>query len=161
MKKSAFVLAAALAAALLAGCAAAPAMTASSTPMATGSSAPMAASSSASMAAGSSAPMTAAYHKITAEEAKKMMDAGGVTIVDVRTQEEYDAGHIENAVLVPNESITADAAPAALPDKKAVLLIYCRSGRRSKLAADKLTAQGYENVYDFGGINDWPYDVVK
>ena len=100
-----------------------------------------------------------AYHKITAEEAKAMMDEGGVTIVDVRTAEEYGQGHVPGAVLLPNEDI-GDADPEALPDKDAVLLVYCRSGRRSKAASDKLVALGYENVYDFGGIIDWPYDTV-
>lgn len=88
-----------------------------------------------------------------------MMDKGGVTVVDVRRQDEYDAGHIANAVLVPNESI-GDTAPAALPDKDATLLLYCRSGHRSAQAAAKLAALGYTHVYDFGGINSWPYDVV-
>jgi len=97
--------------------------------------------------------------KITAEKAKEMMDKGAVTIVDVRTQEEYDAGHIPNAILVPNETIGTDDIPA-LPDKKAVLLVYCRSGRRSAEASKKLAENGYENVYDFGGIKDWPYDVT-
>lgn len=101
-----------------------------------------------------------AYHKITAEEAKTMMDEQTVTVVDVRTEAEYQEGHIADAVLVPNESI-ADQMPEALPDKEATLLVYCRSGRRSKEASDKLLELGYRNVYDFGGINDWPYDVVK
>ena len=84
---------------------------------------------------------------------------GGVTVVDVRTKAEYDDGHIANAVLVPNETIS-DTPPPELPDKTATLLIYCRSGRRSRDAAEKLLALGYENVYDFGGINDWPYETV-
>ena len=88
-----------------------------------------------------------------------MMQAGGVTVVDVRTKAEYDGGHIANAVLVPNETI-ADTPPPGQPDKAATLLIYCRSGRRSRDAAEKLIALGYENVYDFGGINDWPYETV-
>lgn len=100
------------------------------------------------------------YHKITAEEAKTMMDEQTVTVVDVRTEAEYQEGHIADAVLVPNESI-ADQMPEALPDKEATLLVYCRSGRRSKEASEKLLELGYRNVYDFGGINDWPYDVVK
>ena len=100
------------------------------------------------------------YHKITAEETKTMMDEQTVTVVDVRTEAEYQEGHIADAVLVPNESI-ADQMPEALPDKEATLLVYCRSGRRSKEASEKLLELGYRNVYDFGGINDWPYDVVK
>ena len=99
------------------------------------------------------------YHKITPEEAKNMMDTQTVTIVDVRTEAEYQEGHVPQAILVPNESIEGKK-PDALPDTDAVLLVYCRSGRRSKEASDKLLALGYENVYDFGGIIDWPYDVV-
>ena len=102
----------------------------------------------------------AAYQKISAEEAYEMMASQEVVVVDVRTQEEYDGGHIENAVLVPNESIGSEM-PEALPDKEATLLIYCRSGRRSKDAAQKLLALGYQNVYDFGGVIDWPYELVK
>lgn len=102
----------------------------------------------------------AEYHKITAEQAKERMDSGDELIVlDVRTQDEYDAGHIEGAVLLPNETIT-DTQPDLLPDLDAEILIYCRSGNRSAQAALKLIAMGYTNVYDFGGIIDWPYDVV-
>ena len=102
----------------------------------------------------------AAYHKISVEEAYEMMASQEVMVVDVRTQEEYNGGHIENAVLVPNESIGSEM-PEALPDKEATLLIYCRSGRRSKEAAQKLLSLGYQNVYDFGGVIDWPYELVK
>ena len=102
----------------------------------------------------------AAYHKLNAEEAYEMMASQEVVVVDVRTQEEYDGGHIENAVLVPNESIGSEM-PETLPDKEATLLIYCRSGRRSKDAAQKLLALGYQSVYDFGGVIDWPYELVK
>lgn len=98
------------------------------------------------------------YHKITAKEAKEMMDAGGVTIVDVRTAEEYAEKHIPDALLLPVESI-GNEMPEALPDKNAVLLLHCRTGVRSKQAADKLTALGYTNVYDFGGIVDWTYET--
>ena len=97
----------------------------------------------------------AAYQKISAEEAYEMMASQEVVVVDVRTREEYDGGHIENAVLVPNESIDSEM-PEALPDKEATLLVYCRSGRRSKDAAQKLLKLGYQSVYDFGGIIDWP-----
>ena len=100
----------------------------------------------------------AAYQKISAEEAYEMMASQEVVVVDVRTREEYDG--IENAVLVPNESICSEM-PEALPDKEATLLVYCRSGRRSKDAAQKLLALGYQNVYDFGGVIDWPYELVK
>ena len=102
----------------------------------------------------------AAYHKISGEEAYEMMASQEVVVVDVRTRGEYDAGHIENAVLVPNESI-GNEMPEALPDKEATLLIYCRSGRRSKEAAQKLLSLGYQSVYDFGGVIDWPYELVK
>ena len=102
----------------------------------------------------------AAYHKISVEEAYEMMASQEVVVVDVRTREEHESGHIENAVLVPNESIGSEM-PEALPDKEATLLIYCRSGRRSKDAAEKLLSLGYQNVYDFGGVIDWPYELVK
>ena len=102
----------------------------------------------------------AAYQKISAEEAYEMMASQEVVVVDVRTQEEYDGGHIENAVLVPNESIVSEM-PEAPPDKEATLLVYCRSGRRSKDAAEKLLKLGYQSVYDFGGDIDWPYELVK
>lgn len=105
-------------------------------------------------------PGQEAYHKISAEEAKEMMDEGGVTVVDVRTPEEYAGGHVPGAVNVPNEEI-GDGQPEALADKDATILVYCRSGRRSKDAADKLVKQGYENLYDFGGIIDWPYETEK
>lgn len=103
--------------------------------------------------------VTAAYHKITAEQAKEMIEAGGVTVVDVRRADEYAAGHIPSSVLVPNEVIGTEQ-PEALPDLDAVLLVYCRTGVRSKQASDKLVEMGYQNVYDFGGIVDWPYEIV-
>lgn len=96
----------------------------------------------------------AGYHKITAEEAERMMDDGGVTVMDVRTAEEYKEGHVPGAVLAPNESIS-DQAFELFPDRDAVFLVYCRSGRRSKQASDRLVEMGYRNVYDFGGIVDW------
>lgn len=99
-----------------------------------------------------------AYHKITAEEAKEMMDVGGVTIVDVRTEAEYSENHIPGAVLVPNESI-GSMPPGQLPDQNAVLLVHCRTGVRSKQASDKLIKLGYRHVYDFGGIVSWPYET--
>lgn len=102
----------------------------------------------------------AVYQKISAEEAKKMMDEQEVIIVDVRTQGEYDGGHIENALLIPNETIGSEP-PKELPDKSAVILLYCRSGNRSGQAARKLIDMGYQNVYDFGGVGDWTYGLVK
>ena len=103
----------------------------------------------------------AEYHKITAEQAKERLDSGDeLILLDVRTQEEYDAGHITGAILLPNETITDTDQPDILPDLNAEILIYCRSGNRSAQAAKKLVAQGYTNVYDFGGIIDWPYETV-
>ena len=99
------------------------------------------------------------YHKITAQVAKEMMDTQDVIIVDVRTQEEYEDGYIENAILITNENI--DGAPSELPNKDAIILVYCRSGKRSKEASDKLVKLGYTNIYDFGGIIDWPYEIVE
>jgi rhodanese-related sulfurtransferase len=100
------------------------------------------------------------YQKITAADAKARMDSGDeIVILDVRTQEEYDAGHIPGAILIPNETII-DQQPELLPDLNAEILVYCRSGNRSAQAAKKLIAIGYTNVFDFGGIIDWPYDVV-
>lgn len=99
-----------------------------------------------------------AYHKITAEEAKKMMDEEDVIVVDVRRADEYTVKHIPGAILVPNESIKEEQ-PKDLPDKDAVILIHCRTGVRSKDASDKLISMGYKNVYDFGGINDWDYET--
>ncbi len=97
---------------------------------------------------------------ITSEEAKNMMDQeDSIIIVDVRTQEEYDAGYIEGAVLIPDFDIETKAE-SLLPDKDATILVYCRSGRRSALAAQKLVELGYQNIYDFGGIIDWNYDIV-
>jgi len=100
------------------------------------------------------------YKKITAEDAKNRMDENkDVIVVDVRTLDEYNEGHIEGAILIPNETIT-DTPPELLPDLDAEILIYCRSGNRSRQAAEKLIEMGYTNIYDFGGIIDWPYDTV-
>ena len=104
---------------------------------------------------------TATYHKITPEEAKKGMDSGSdYILLDVRTQEEYDEGHIDGALLIPNTEI-ANKASELLTDKSATIYVYCRSGRRSAEASKALVDMGYTAVYDFGGIIDWPYDVVK
>ncbi len=111
--------------------------------------------------AAESADTTAVYQKITAAEAKEIMDATTeYTILDVRTEEEYAAGHIEHAVLLPDYEITAKAEEV-LPDKEAVILVYCRSGRRSANAAKALVDLGYQHVLDFGGIIDWPYETVQ
>ena len=102
----------------------------------------------------------AEYIKITAQDAKNRIDEGGVTVVDVRTLDEYEEGHIAGAVVVPVESI-GEELPKELPDLDAVLLVHCRSGVRSKAASEKLIDLGYKNVYDFGGIKDWTYETVK
>ena len=81
-------------------------------------------------------------------------------ILDVRTQEEYSQGHIPNAILIPHYSIS-DESKEILKDKEQLILVYCRSGNRSKVAAEALTELGYTNVVEFGGINDWKYDIVK
>ena len=95
------------------------------------------------------------YTQISQEEASKMMELDdGHIIVDVRRQDEYDEGHIPGAICIPNESIGCDS-PEALPDYDQIILIYCRSGRRSKEAAGKLAGMGYTNIYEFGGILDW------
>ena len=101
-----------------------------------------------------------AYRQISQDEAKEMMarDDGHI-IVDVRRQDEYDAGHIPGAILIPNESI-GDNPPDALPDYDQIILIYCRSGNRSKQASEKLAAMGYKNIYEFGGINTWNGQIV-
>lgn len=101
----------------------------------------------------------AAYLNITAQEAKEIMDTQeGYIILDVRTQEEYDQGHIPGAILIPDYEIRA-RAEAELTDKDQMILVYCRSGRRSKLASEILIKLGYTNIREFGGIIDWPYEV--
>ena len=97
---------------------------------------------------------------ITGEEAKIMIDKSIGIIVDVRTPEEFNEGHIENAINLPVDEIE-DKALEVLPDQKEIYLLYCRSGNRSAQAAKILESIGYEIIYDFGGINDWTYDVVK
>lgn len=101
------------------------------------------------------------YQQITQDEAKQIMnDEENYIILDVRTQSEYDEGHIPNAICVPNETIGSNDIPE-LPDKEQLILVYCRSGRRSKEAAAKLADMGYTNIKEFGGIIDWTGDVVK
>ena len=103
----------------------------------------------------------AVYVNITAEEAKEIMDTEeGYIILDVRTQEEYDEGHIPGALLIPNTEIE-EKAEKVLTDKEQLILVYCRSGRRSKIAAEALAELGYTNIKEFGGIIDWPYEVEK
>lgn len=103
------------------------------------------------------APADSAYQQISQERAKEMMDTQQVLVLDVREQAEYDSGHIPGARLLPVGTIEADTAAAVIPDKDAVVLVYCRSGNRSKTAAAALAALGYSHVYEFGGINTWPY----
>ena len=101
----------------------------------------------------------AVYVNITAEEAKQIMDTEeGYIILDVRTQEEYDEGHIPGAIVISHEEIT-EKAEGVLTDKNQLILVYCRSGRRSKIAAEALVELGYTNIKEFGGIIDWPYEV--
>ena len=100
------------------------------------------------------------YTQISMDEAIEMMETEeNFIILDVRTKEEYDAGHIEGAINIANEVIHQDQSEN-LPDKEQLILVYCRSGNRSKQASEKLVKQGYTNVYEFGGIIDWPGDVV-
>ena len=101
------------------------------------------------------------YEQITAEQAKTIMDTEkDYIIIDARTEEEFAEGHIENAILIPEYEIK-DRAEKELPDKEQLILVYCRSGRRSKIASEELVKLGYTNVKEFGGIIDWPYEVVK
>ena len=107
----------------------------------------------------SAAPAAAEYHQISQDEAKRMMAQDPAPlVVDVRRPDEFETGHIPNAINVPNEDINT-TQPEALPELDRVLLVYCRSGRRSKEAAQKLANMGYTNVYEFGGINEWTGDV--
>ncbi len=100
------------------------------------------------------------YTRIDRETARRMMEADdGHAVVDVRRQDEYDAGHIPGAILIPNESIDTER-PEELPDLNQIILIYCRSGNRSKQAAQKLFDMGYTNIYEFGGIIDWTGEIV-
>lgn len=104
---------------------------------------------------------SATYEQISGAEAKALMDSeSGYIIIDARTQEEYDEGHIPGAILIPEYEI-ADRAEKELPDKDQLILVYCRSGRRSKIAAEELVKLGYTNVKEFGGIIDWGYEIVK
>ena len=103
----------------------------------------------------------ATYEQITAQEAKEIMDTEqDYIIIDARTEEEFAEGHIENAILIPEYEIK-DRAEKELPDKDALILVYCRIGRRSKIASEEPVKFGYTNVKEFGGIIDWPYEIVK
>lgn len=96
------------------------------------------------------------YEQITQEAAKEMMDTQEVIILDVREQDEYDSGHIPSAVLLPVGMIDEDTAAKVIPEKDSTVLVYCRSGNRSKTASAALADLGYTNIYEFGGINTWP-----
>ena len=110
---------------------------------------------------GESTMKPSSYQQITPEDAKTMMDEQeDYILLDVRTQEEFDEGHIEGAILIPDTEIE-DRAEEELTDKESTILVYCRSGRRSKLSAQALADLGYVSVYEFGGIIDWPYDIMK
>ena len=100
-----------------------------------------------------------AYQQITQEAAKEMMDAQEVIILDVREQDEYDSGHIPGAVLLPVGTIDEDTAADVIPEKDSTVLVYCRSGNRSKTASSTLAELGYTGIYEFGGINTWPYET--
>ena len=101
------------------------------------------------------------FEQITPAEAKALMDSeSDYIILDVRTEEEFNETHIEGAVLIPDYEI-GTKADSILTDKEQLILVYCRSGRRSKIAAEKLVKLGYTNVKEFGGIIDWEYEIVK
>lgn len=100
------------------------------------------------------------YKTINAEETKAIIDAEeNIVILDVRTKAEFDDGHIPNAILIPDAKLKEEVE-IKIPDKDTKILIYCRSGNRSAKSAKHLIEMGYNNVFDFGGIIDWPYDVV-
>jgi len=115
------------------------------------------------MLAGCAAPAQseAAYRQISMDEAVAMMEEeNDYIILDVRTPEEFADRHIPDAINIPNETIGTEEIPE-LPDKEQLILVYCRSGNRSKQASDKLVGLGYTNIVEFGGINDWPGETVS
>ena len=106
------------------------------------------------------APKNAGYRQVTTEEAVNIMQTEeNYVILDVRTAQEFASGHIPGAVLLPNETIGTEDIPL-LPDKDQLILVYCRSGNRSKQAAEKLAQLGYTNIVEFGGINSWTGEIV-
>lgn len=110
---------------------------------------------------GASVEKESGYRQINMDEALAVMEAeSGYIILDVRTPEEFGDGHIPGAVNVPNETIGSEEIPE-LPDQEQLILVYCRSGNRSKQASEKLAALGYTNIVEFGGIRDWPGEVVR
>lgn len=101
------------------------------------------------------------YQQVTAQQAQSLMEeTGDWSLLDVRTQAEYEQAHIPGAVCVPNEEIGTEEIPE-LPDKEQLILVYCRSGNRSKQASEKLVQLGYTNVVEFGGIINWPGETVS
>lgn len=104
---------------------------------------------------------SAAFQSISPEEAKARMGEAGTVVIDVREPAEYKEGHIPGARLLPLGTIDGKTAAAVIPDKGTEVLVYCRSGVRSRKGAEKLAALGYENVSEFGGILQWPYEVVR
>lgn len=110
---------------------------------------------------GSIAPKEASFSNITPEEAKNRLDTEKeIILLDVRTKEEYEAGHIKDSILIPVDNLEVEAEKN-LRDKEAPIFVYCRSGNRSLAAANILIKLGYKSVYNLGGINNWPYEVVK
>ncbi len=105
--------------------------------------------------------MKTTYKVISPEEAKQMMGKKGVVVLDVRTPEEFAEGHIEGAVNVPLQSLKPGEKVSAAPDTKGTLLVYCRSGKRATAASEILLKSGYEKVYNFGGVQGWPFGLVK
>ncbi|MBQ5842446.1 MAG: rhodanese-like domain-containing protein [Clostridia bacterium] len=104
---------------------------------------------------------SASYEQISQKEAKEIMDTvSDYIIIDARTEEEFAEGHIKGAILIPEYEI-AEKAPSLIPQKDALILVYCRSGRRSKIASEELVKLGYTNVKEFGGIIDWQYEIVE
>ena len=95
----------------------------------------------------------------TADNSYQQMDTQEVIVLDVREQNEYDSGHIPGAALLPVGTIDEDTAAAVIPEKDSTVLVYCRSGNRSKTASSALAELGYTNIYEFGGINSWPYKI--
>lgn len=106
-----------------------------------------------------SAPTENDYQQITQDEAKEMMDSQDVIILDVREEDEFNEKHIPGAILLPVGTITEATAAAVIPEPDSVVLVYCRSGNRSKTASQALADLGYTGIYEFGGINTWPYEV--
>ena len=111
-------------------------------------------------AVSSPAPVANTYRQITMQEAVEMMEKEkDYIILDVRTEQEFAAGHIPGAIVIPNETIGTEEI-SQLPDKDQLIMVYCRSGNRSKQASDKLVRLGFTNIVEFGGIIDWPGEIV-